>query len=130
MKTNFISLYLPEFTKTGKKTKFISIGFGKGEEELYKKLKSISTSEIKKILNIHNYNALVSLAETHFIKPRSYIKQVLQRHFREDKKTSPSLSPTNKYDRWIKLLEKDHPRDRRYQPLIKHLKSERRNLPL
>ena len=130
MKKRFISLYLPEFTKTGKKERRLGIAFGQDEDVLYDKLKSISTTEIKKILNIHNYNALFTVSEANFIKPTLYIKQVMNRYFSAENKKSPSASSVNKYDKWIMLLEKDHPGDKRYSSLINYLKTERRKTSL
>ena len=130
MKKRFISLYLPEFTKTGKKERRLGIAFGQDEDVLFDKLKSISTTEIKKILNIHNYNALLTLSEANFIKPTLYIKQVMNRYFSAENKKASSASSINKYDRWIMLLEKDHPGDKRYSSLINYLKTERRKTSL
>src|SRR3989339_1235395 len=125
MKKRFISLYLPEFTKTGKKERRLGIAFGQDEDVLYNKLKSISTTEIKKILDIHNYNALIAISEANFIKPTLYIKQLMNRHFSADNKKTLAAPSPNKYDRWIILLEKDHPGDKKYSSLINYLKTER-----
>jgi len=126
MKNTYISLYLPEFTKKGKKEKYLSIAFGQGEESLYKKLKAISTSEIKEIINIHNYNSLLSLAKAAYLKPTLYVKQLLNQHLNSNKKQSAIVSSSNKYDKWIKLIEKDHPGSRKYLSLLNYLKTERR----
>jgi len=130
MKNKYISIYLPEFTKEGKKRRLLSIAFGQGDEGLYKKLKAISTTEIKKILDIHNYNALIAISEANFIKPTLYIKQLMNRHFSADNKKTLAASSANKYDRWIKLIEQDHPGDKKYSSLINYLKTERRSLLL
>ena len=110
MKRKVTSISFPLKSKGGKKKhKIVSISFNDSETFLYKKVSSLSASQIRKIIAIYSYEHLKKVAD----KEKCKLSQLIKIRLKEklyNKKISKRISfDPEKVNKWIKNLKKKYP---------------------
>lgn len=77
------SIYFEDARSYGKKKNDVTLSFT-SDEELYKKIKSLSSSEIKRIIGVHSYGELVESAKKEYRSSGNLIKHKLTLHFEHE----------------------------------------------
>ena len=85
----YISVYFEDAKSHGKKKGDVTLAFSP-DDGLYKKIKTLGSTEIKQIVGISSYQELREAAKKEYRSSGNYIKQKLSVYFEHEKENSSS----------------------------------------
>ena len=83
------SVYFKDAKSRGKKKGDVTLSFS-SDEELYQKIKHLSSSEIKKIIGINSYQELLEAAKKEYRSSGNFIKHKLSIYLDYEKENTSS----------------------------------------
>ena len=83
------SIYFEDARSHGKKKGDVTLAFSP-EDELYKRIKPLGSSDIKKIIGVNSYEELLEAAKKEYRSSGNFIKHKLRVYFEHEKKNPSS----------------------------------------
>ena len=83
----YISVYFEDARSHGKKKGDITLAFSP-DDELYKKIKTLGSAEIKRIVGISSYEDLLQAAKKEYRSSGNYIKHKLRVYLEHEKENT------------------------------------------
>jgi len=83
------SVYFKDARSHGKKKSDVTLSFS-SDDELYKKIKHLSSSEIKRIIGVNSYQELLEAAKKEYRSSGNFIKHKLSIYLEHEKENTSS----------------------------------------
>lgn len=81
------SIYFKDAKSYGKKKGDVTLSFS-SNDKLYKKIKHLSSSEIKRMIGVNNYEELLEAARKEYRSSGNFIKHKLSIHLEREKENT------------------------------------------